>query len=374
MKILHLANHAQLIGNGIVNMMTDLACLQAQAGHDVVVASSGGEYEALYARYGVRHVYLPQSRKLGQAVAMLGGYRRLVREFRPDIVHAHMVTGTMLARFALARRHYLLFATVHNEFQKSAELMRLADRVVAVTGVVAMSMQARGVPAHKLSVVRNGTVGSPRRIGLPPEPSPQLQRPAITTVAGMYQRKGIHDLLRAFAALPERFAQAHLYLVGDGPDRAMMEALAHELGVTERVHFTGFVANPTGYLAETDVFVNAAHREPGGLVLCEAREAGCAVVATRVDGNPEMVGGEDAALFVSAGQPPALAEAIARLLDDPAYRAALAVRGQQNLGEFSAQKVCDGYLALYDQALAEARAPRGRREAEAAAGSQRALP
>ena len=67
MKIIHLANHAQLIGNGIVNMMTDLACLQAQAGHDVVVASSGGEFESLYARYGVRHVTVPQSRKLRRA-------------------------------------------------------------------------------------------------------------------------------------------------------------------------------------------------------------------------------------------------------------------------------------------------------------------
>src|SRR6516225_6509520 len=130
MKIIHLANHALLIGNGIVNMMTDLACLQAQAGHDVVVASSGGEFEALYARYGVRHVTVPQSRQLRRAPAMLSRYRRLVRDFEPDIVHAHMVTGTLLARFACVRRTYVLFATAHNEFQKSAVLMPLVDRIV----------------------------------------------------------------------------------------------------------------------------------------------------------------------------------------------------------------------------------------------------
>lgn len=373
MKIIHLANHAQLIGNGIVNMMTDLACLQAQAGHDVVVASSGGEFEALYARYGVRHVHVPQSRKLRLAPAMLTRFRRVVHEFEPDIVHAHMVTGTMLARFACVRRPYVLFATVHNEFQKSAVLMRFADRVVAVTGVVARSMEARGVPASKLAVVRNGTVGSPRRIGQPLGPAPELHRPAITTVAGMYERKGIHDLLRAFAALPERFAHAHLYLVGDGPDRAMMEALACELGVADRAHFTGFVANPTGYLAQTDIFVNAAHREPGGLVLCEARESGCAVVATRVDGNPEMVGGEEAALLVPAAQPHALMQAMLRLLDDPPYRAALAECGQRNLGDFSAQAVSDGYLAFYDQALAARRSARGG-EAVAASQAPRVLP
>ena len=62
MKIIHLANHLELIGNGIVNVMVDLACMQARAGHEVVVASSGGGFESLLARYGVRHAHLAQSR------------------------------------------------------------------------------------------------------------------------------------------------------------------------------------------------------------------------------------------------------------------------------------------------------------------------
>ncbi len=373
MKILHLANHVQLIGNGIVNMMTDLACLQAQAGHEVVVASSGGEFEALYARHGVRHVHLPQSREPRRAPAMLAGFRRLARGFEPDIVHAHMIAGTLLARFAFVRCPYVLFATVHNEFQRSAGLMRLADRVVGVTEFVVDAMAARGVPPARLATVRNGTVGTPREALRPLETMPPLQRPAITTVAGMYERKGIQDLLRAFAALPERCANAHLYLVGDGPDRPAMQVLARELGVADRAHFPGFVADPMRYLWQTDVFVLASHREPAGLVLCEAREAGCAVVATRVDGIPEMLDGGDAALLVPAAEPTALAQAIVRLLDDPAYRASLAARGQQGLEDFSVQKVCDGYLALYAQALAAHRSSR-RRETHSAAGSHGVLP
>jgi len=366
MRIIHLANHIQLIGNGIVNMMIDLACLQAQAGHDVVVASSGGEFETLLARHGVRHVQLAQSRDPWRAPAMLLEFNRLVHRFDPDVVHAHMMTGTLLARFGVLRRRYVLLATVHNEFQRSASLMRFADRVVAVTEAVSASMVLRGVPAMRLSVVRNGTVGTPRLAGVPLPPSPHLQRPAITTVAGMYQRKGIQDLLRAFARLRERFPQAALYLVGNGPDRAMMEALAGELGLQGHAHFAGFVANPAAYLAETDVFVLASHKEPGGLVLCEAREAGCAVVATRVDGNPEMVGGEDAALLVPPADPDALADAIGRLLGDAALRADLAVRGRRNLSDFSVQRVCDAYLQIYERTLDECR-PTQRRRVRAAA-------
>jgi glycosyltransferase involved in cell wall biosynthesis len=244
-------------------------------------------------------------------------------------------------------------ATLHNEFPKTASLMRFADRVVAVSEAVAESMRLRGVPAERLSVVRNGTVGTPRRAGMPLPPSPHLQRPSITTVAGMYQRKGIQDLLRAFARLRPRFPQATLYLVGNGPDRAMMEALAQELGLQGHAHFAGFVGNPAAYLAETDIFVLPSHKEAGGLVLCEAREAGCAVVATRVDGNPEMVGGEQAALLVPPADPDALADAIGRLLDDAVLRADLAARGQHSLDDFSVQRVCEAYLQLYDRALGE---------------------
>ncbi|MFN9399226.1 MAG: glycosyltransferase, partial [Dolichospermum sp.] len=62
MRILHITNHLQKIGNGIVNVAVDLACLQAQNGFDVAVASAGGEYETLLADYGVKHFHLNQAR------------------------------------------------------------------------------------------------------------------------------------------------------------------------------------------------------------------------------------------------------------------------------------------------------------------------
>ncbi|MFM0071057.1 glycosyltransferase family 4 protein [Paraburkholderia sediminicola] len=351
MKIVHLANHAQNVGNGIVNMMVDLACMQAKAGHEVTVASSGGGFEALLEQYGVRHVLLPQSRQPLRVPAMLAGFNRLLAQCDPDVVHAHMMTGALIARFGAVRRRYVLITTVHNEFQKSASLMRFGDRVVAVSKSVAASMALRGVPQERLSVVRNGTIGPPRFAGVPIPASPQLTRPSIVTVAGMYERKGIQDLLRAFAQLCERFPSAALYLVGDGPDRAVMETLAQELGIAHRAHFTGFVANPRAYLAEADVFVLASHKEPGGLVLCEAREAGCAIVATRVDGNPEMLDDGEAGLLVPPSTPQVLADAIELLLTDQIAHATLAARARRNLETFNVEHVCDAYLSIYEQTL-----------------------
>ncbi|WP_322042735.1 glycosyltransferase family 4 protein [Paraburkholderia sp. J67] len=350
MRILHLANHAHNIGNGIVNVMVDLACMQARAGHEVTIASSGGGFEPLLAREGVRHVRLPQAPKPRYVPAMVAGFNRLLAEHDPEVVHAHMMSGALIARFGVLRRRFALVTTVHNEFQKSATLMRVGDRVVGVTEAVAQLMERRGIPAHKLAVVLNGTIGTPRLAETPLPKSPALGRPSIVTVCGMYYRKGIPELLRAFARLSPRFPTAELYLVGDGPDREQFEAMSRELGVDARVHFTGFIADPRGYLAEADVFVLASHREPAGLVLSEAREAGSAIVATRVDGIPEMLDHGEAGVLVPANDDAALAEAIEKLLCDREAREALVARGRRNLEHFHVRRVCDEYQAIYEAA------------------------
>ncbi len=118
MRILHILNHIQEIGNGIVNVAVDLACLQAKTGQEVGVVSAGGEYEALLTRYGVRHFQLDQARKPINFIKASRRYRAIVQEFQPDIVHAHMMTGVVLARVLRSRSRYALVSTVHNEFQR----------------------------------------------------------------------------------------------------------------------------------------------------------------------------------------------------------------------------------------------------------------
>ncbi|HZZ01663.1 glycosyltransferase, partial [Paraburkholderia sp.] len=163
---------------------------------------------------------------------------------------------------------------------------------------------------------------------------------------------GIGDLLHAFALLRQRVPDAVLYLVGDGPDRAAMEALADQLGVAGHAHFEGFVADPRAYLAQADVFALASHYEAAGLVLCEARETGRAIVATRVGGIPEMLDDGEAGLLVPAHDPVTLSETLGLLLTDRVAHAALTVRATQNLDKFSMQQVSDGYLSIYERTLA----------------------
>ncbi|NJM70302.1 MAG: glycosyltransferase family 4 protein [Scytonema sp. RU_4_4] len=350
MHVLHLTNHIQKIGNGIVNVAVDLACLQAKLGYDVAIASAGGEYETLLERYGIKHFQLNQSRTPLNIAKAAWRYWCIIQEFQPDIVHAHMMTGVVLA--ALVRTSsYGLVSTVHNEFQRSAIIMGLADRVIAVSSAVADSMERRGIPKHKLRVVSNGTLGSPRHPNITEYHPLPLYRPAITTVAGMYKRKGISELIDAFVEIATDFPDAHLYVVGDGPDRAIFEAKAQSTSVANRIHFEGFQPEPQRYMLASDIFVLASYCESFGLVLTEAREAGCAIVASDVDGIPETLDNRQAGLLVPPKNSHALAEALAKLLNDPSELHQWKCQAKLNLERFSVARVNEETLATYRELL-----------------------
>ncbi|MBM4125442.1 MAG: glycosyltransferase family 4 protein, partial [Nitrospira sp.] len=86
MRLLHLLNHVDQIGNGIVNVAVDLACVQAREGHQVWVASRGGSYETLLAAHGVRHVRIDQERRPLTLLRALSTLRALLRDERIEIV------------------------------------------------------------------------------------------------------------------------------------------------------------------------------------------------------------------------------------------------------------------------------------------------
>ncbi|KKD36789.1 glycosyltransferase family 4 protein [Limnoraphis robusta] len=351
MKILHILNHIRATGNGIVNVAVDLACLQAKAGYQVGIISGGGEYEALLNDYGVQLFLLNQTRKPINIIKAAMGYRAIIKDFKPDIIHAHMMTGMVFAKVLKGNFKYGLVSTVHNEFQRSAVLMGLANRVIAVSHPVAQSMIKRGVNSQKLRVITNGTLGSPRTRSLVDYQPLSLKRPALTTVAGMSQRKGISELIDAFAQIALDFPNAHLYLVGDGPDKQLFETQAQKISVSDRIHFEGFQPEPQRYLLATDIFVLASHRDPSPLVIPEAREAGCAIVASDVDGIPEALEGGKAGVLVTPKNSHALAIALRELLSHPDLLQQFRERAKQNLEDLQVSRVNQETLEVYQELL-----------------------
>jgi glycosyltransferase involved in cell wall biosynthesis len=352
LRILHLLNTVRETGNGIINTAMDIAWGQARLGHEVHVASAGGEFESRFAAWRVTHHELDQRRRPLTLYRASRRLRALVAGLRVDVIHAHMMTGMVLAR-AVRRGHApLLVGHVHNVYQRSARLMGLADVTLCCGTSVAESMRAHGVRDDKLQVVLNGPIGSPRLADAATVAAADLERPSIVTVAGMNSRKGIGELIEAFERIAVRRPAAHLHLVGDGPERAAFEARARRGLAAARIHFHGFRKDPAPFLRAADIFVLASRRESFPIVIGEARAAGCAIIATSVDGVPESLDDGAAGVLVPARDPEALATALGRLLGDEEERARWSAAARRGLDRFRVERMVDEVIALYRRGVA----------------------
>jgi glycosyltransferase involved in cell wall biosynthesis len=325
MRILHILNDVGSEGSGIVNTAVDLAIEQARQGHTVAIASIVGDfpdYRALLERSGVDHIAIRnQARRPRQLLPAVFEMRRILADFQPTVVHTHMRAGLVLAWIWSKILTFGLVSHAHNIHERATILMGLADRVIAVSGSVARTLERQGIPKDKLRVVLNRNIGTTRIPPLDQMAGMILRRPSIVTIAGMTHRKGIAELIAAFAIAARTHPDAHLYLVGDGPQRELFEQQARACGAGDRIHFELFASAPVAYLLNTDVFVLASRRDSFPLVLLEARQAGCAILATDVDGIPEALDGGRAGLLVPPNDPAELAQGLCRLLDCPNERA-----------------------------------------------------
>jgi glycosyltransferase involved in cell wall biosynthesis len=184
--------------------------------------------------------------------------------------------------------------------------------VIAVSAANARDLVKRGICSERIRVVRNAPIGSAR---LPLQvPDIDVSKPAIVTVCGLHPRKRVDDFLDAAAIVLRSFPHAHFYIVGEGPDLLKLQEKSKTLNISESIHFTGYQADPLAWMKAADIFVLASQAEPFGLVLGEARSQGCAIIATNVDGSPEVLENGKAGILVPSLSPGHLAREINMLL------------------------------------------------------------
>jgi glycosyltransferase involved in cell wall biosynthesis len=353
LRILHVLKDLQNVGNGVTNAAVDMATIQRELGHTVAVASDPGGYQQLLANHGIGYYQLHQGVRPGSFLRSWFRLRTIIREFRPQIVHCHLAFGTILAWSAQLYGRYSLVAHVHNGQQRRSILAALADGVIAVSDAAADAMYRHGVPRCKLFVVPNCVVGGARCTTPDNQPSRHLAQPSIVTVAGMNKRKNIDGLITAFDAIASEFVDAHLYLVGTGPDQMAFEAQAATSPARNRIHFEGFQRNPKPYMESASIFVLASHRESFGLVLHEARDAGAAIVATNVDGIPEALDNGRAGILIPVGDTVALSNALRRLLSSPVELDQWRKAAKQGIAQHTVRQMGENLVTVYRSLLGE---------------------
>lgn len=200
--------------------------------------------------------------------------------------------------------------------------------VVASRNLERLARNTWKVPAHRVTFLRNG-VDVPDAARRPLATSEAGVVLRIGTVAGLRPEKNIARLIRAFAQIPAHYP-SHLSIVGDGPLRAELQKLVCDLGMEDKVEFTGYLADPWAHLATLDLFALSSDTEQLPLALLEAMAVGIPVVATRVGDVEDVLAGVSPG-NLCAPEDAAFAAQLLQVLDDQALWPQWAKAGQEKI-------------------------------------------
>jgi len=360
MKVLHVIAPGPLAGaEKSVLTAADALC---QAGAAVLLASireaRAGQSSALFleqaAQRGIPTLEWTALRRLD--LALLFEMRRFLTQNRFQVLHAHGYKALFYATLARPRGMALVAtyhgATSHSRLSRFYEWLELrldrrVDRLFAVSQRVMDSLVRQGIPAERMAMVQN-----PHTLSAA-EPIASKDKAKESPLELLYLgrlsvEKGLDVLLQALSGHPQR-ERVRLTVVGDGPERARLEAQVQRAGLTPLVRFMGFHTDISGFLRDAHALILPSRTEGLPLALLEAAACGLPVIASCVGGVPEIVEPGVNGILVQPEDVAGLISAMTEMSD----RFEGFSRGSQQTAarirdDFSARKWAERALAEYE--------------------------
>ena len=240
-----------------------------------------------------------------------------------------------------------------SQFWAQLQAFRICDRVFCNSRAAADRLRQAKLPERKLEIIPNAL---PERFFV--QSAAAIPRKPGMLRVGMIARmndavKNHTAFLRAAARVAKELPTVEFLLVGDGPLRPRLEAMTAELGIAQRVAFTGERHDIPAVLASMDVSALISSSESLSNVILESMAAGVPVVATAVGGNPELVKDGETGQLVPAGNENRLVEALLRLAGDTSLRQQYSQRGREFARSFHVNVICRRYEQVYVSLLEE---------------------
>ncbi|HUP24834.1 MAG TPA: glycosyltransferase [Thermoanaerobaculia bacterium] len=282
---------------------------------------------------------------------LLSGARELRRRIDGggvQVVHSLLYRANVLAAIAarwsstrprmIAGQRSLTAYSGWSAVRAARWTRRLCDRVVAVSEASRQALIEREhCDPARIVVIENGVDCQRFR----PRNAERARRAlglseaalVIGAIGRLSPKKGFHDLVAAVERLSAADLPVELVLVGEGPERARLEAEARAARLDGRIRFLGHRSDVEDLYAAFDVFVLPSYEEGSPNALLEAMASGCPVIATAVGGTPEILDGPSLGRLIAPGDPVGMAATLEELLRDPALRRRLGNGGRERVEE-----------------------------------------
>jgi len=359
MNILLVTNHLNV--GGITSYCLTLATGLKKRGHNVYLASSGGELADKFREEGIIFVPIPIRTKSEISPKIIFSLIKLIpfiRKEKISVIHANSRTTQVLSLYLsrLCRIPYV--STCHGFFQKRAGRLIFpcwGEMTVAISDSVKEHLvNDFRLNPQRVRVIYNGidTERFKKRNSVAPE---RLRKelnlkegPVIGIIARLSDVKGHIYLLEAMKEVIEGERRAQLIIAGEGKMKLQLLALCRTLGIENNVYFMPSAKDTIDVLSLLDVFVMPSLKEGLGLALMEAMAFGLAVVGSRVGGIENLISHAENGLLVPAADPKALGRAILELLLDKEKRLRFGSAASLFISKnFSAEKMSQQTERLY---------------------------
>jgi L-malate glycosyltransferase len=288
---------------------------------------------------------------------------RLLKQLKPDVVHAHDPHGVAMAGLALSMSTQLskppLIASRRVDFHLRGGRMsrwkyRQVDCFICASDAIRKMIVADGVPEQRAVTVHEG-IDLGRVEAAPPAPLHEELflphgAPVVGNVAALVPHKGQRHLIEAAALVVRQVPDARFVIAGEGELRPTLERLIREHRLEKHVLLAGFRPDVLSLHKAFDIFVMSSITEGLGTSLLDAMAAGKPIVATNTGGIPEVVVDGETGRLVQPRDHQAMADAIVALLKDPALRARMGAAGLARAQRrFSAERMVAQTVRVYER-------------------------
>lgn len=346
---------------GAENQVVSLADELADRGHKVALGYILQPAVVLPCNEKVQIVWLGGIKSNSGMVKAYINLAKLINQFKPDVVHSHMIHANLLSRLVrLISKVPRLICTAHSNHEGGKARMlaykltdKLADEFTNVShGAVEASERTKSVPVGRMRVIHNGI--DTQRFRFEPTARQQLRSElgienseVFIAIGRFHKSKDYPNLLDAFAILSSNNRDTHLLIVGEGDLRQEVERKIDELSLRARVTLLGIRTDVPHLLSAADIFVLSSEWEGFGLVVAEAMACQRVVIATDCGGVAEVLG--EHGFLVVPKDSAALAENMLKALKLPEdiRKQCGALARQHIVQRFSLGPVVDRWLEIY---------------------------
>lgn len=351
---------------GAENMLLTLAKALGCRGCRVILGAfensqrPGGELACQARRAGMEVESVPCDGRID--LGAVSRIRDLVRKFDISVLHTHGYKADLYGYAAARGAAVALISTCHNWTNDTRALRLYAslDRwvlrrfplVAAVSPAVGDALRRAGVPAGSVRIVGNGIDVDRFRVAAGELRAELAQEggPVVGMAGRLVPSKGFDDVIAVASKVLACVPGASFAVLGDGPHRASLEALASQAGVAGAVVFLGRRGDAERFYASIDIFVLPSYNEGMPMTVLEAMAAGKPVIATRTGSIPDVVRHGETGLLYAPGDRESLAGSLLCLAGDQELARRMGTRGQEVAArEHSAAAMAQQYLTAYEE-------------------------